>query len=192
MFITSAVAASKKRHLRCYNVPSVFVNTDVDKNMMMVLNGELAEMMVHIAPQIYCKYITVNRKESPVLYVKLQKAMYGLMKASLLFYRELRKELEEYGFVLNLYDTCGANKDIGDGEQMTIIWHADDLMALCKLDFELTKLSCYLAKIYGPKLMMHTGRKHGYLVVDLEFQEDRNLQVPMVKYLTSIIEGFGN
>jgi hypothetical protein len=37
---------------------------------------------------------------------------------------------------------------------------------------------------------MHTGRKHDYLRVDLEFQEDGNLQVSMVRYFTSVIEGF--
>jgi hypothetical protein len=53
VFITSAIATSERRHMRCYNVPSVFVNTDVDKNVLMLLKGELVEMMVHIALQIY-------------------------------------------------------------------------------------------------------------------------------------------
>jgi hypothetical protein len=132
----------------------------------------------------------VNRKGTPMLYVKLQKALYGLMRASLIFYRKLRKELKEFGFVINPYDPCKGNKDVGEGEQLTVIWHVDDLMASCKDDFELTKMSCYLAKIYGPKLTMHTGRKHNYLGVDMEFQEDGNLQVSMVKYLTNVIEGF--
>jgi hypothetical protein len=30
MSITLANVASKKRHVRCYNVPSAFVNTDMD------------------------------------------------------------------------------------------------------------------------------------------------------------------
>jgi hypothetical protein len=49
IFIISAVAASKKKHIRCYNVPSAFVNTDMDENVLMVLRGELAKMIVHIA-----------------------------------------------------------------------------------------------------------------------------------------------
>jgi len=32
------------------------------------------------------------------------------MRASLLFYRKLRKELEDYGFEINPYDPCVANK----------------------------------------------------------------------------------
>ncbi len=77
MFITSAIAASKKRHVLCYDVPSAFVNTDGDENVLMVLKGEIAEMMVHIAPQIYHKHITMDKKGSPVLYVKLQKHYMG-------------------------------------------------------------------------------------------------------------------
>ena len=46
---------------------------------------------------------------------------------------------------MNPYDLCIANKDVGDGEQMTVIWHVDDLMTSCTVDFELTKMSCYLA-----------------------------------------------
>ncbi len=72
----------------------------------------------------------------PVLYVKVQKALYGLMRASLLFYRKLCKEPKEYGFVINPYDPCVANNDIGGREQLTIIWRVDNLMALCKLDFK--------------------------------------------------------
>ena len=87
MFITAAIAASRGRYVRCCDVPSAFVNIDVDENVLMVLKGELAEMMVHIAPQIYCKHITVDGKGSPVRYMKLQKALYELMRASLLFYR---------------------------------------------------------------------------------------------------------
>ena len=57
----------------------------------MVLKGELADLMT---PEVYRKYVTVDRKGTPILYVKLQKALYGLMRASLLFYRKLRKEFE--------------------------------------------------------------------------------------------------
>ena len=130
-FITAAIAANKKGSVQCYDISSAFVNTDVDKNVLMILKRKLAEMMVHIAPQIYRKYITLDRKGMPVLYVKLHKALYGFIRASLLFYRKLRKELEEYGFVVNPYDPCVANKEGLNGEQVTVIWNVDDLMVSC-------------------------------------------------------------
>jgi hypothetical protein len=69
----------KKRKVQCCNVHCTFVNTNVDEDMLMVLKGKLAEMMVQIAPQVCRKYITVDRKGINILYVKLQKALYGLM-----------------------------------------------------------------------------------------------------------------
>jgi hypothetical protein len=180
----------EKRKVQCYDIPSAFVNTDVDEDVLMVLRGELADMMVQIAPQIYRKYVTVDRKGTPILYVKLQKALYGLMQASLLFYRKLRKELEDYRFKVNPYDPCMAKKVTECGKQMTVIWHINNLMGSCKNDFELTKFSCYLAKIYGPKLSIHTGRKHDYLGVNMEFNDDETLEASMIRYLKNVISEF--
>ena len=64
-----------------------------------------------------------------------------------------------------------------------MVWHVDDLMGSCEDDFELTKFSCYLGKIYGPRLSMHMGRKHDYLGVDMEFNEDGTLDVSMIENL---------
>ena len=130
--------------MQCYDVPSAFVNTEVDEDVIMVLKGDLADMMVQIAPETYRKYITTDRKGARILYVKLQKVLYGLMQASLLFYRKLRKELEAYGFVVNPYDPGVANMTTKDGKQLMVVWHVDDLMVLCKDGFELTKFLCYL------------------------------------------------
>ena len=41
-FITSAKTASENRKVRCYDVPSAFINTKVDEDVMMVLKGKLA------------------------------------------------------------------------------------------------------------------------------------------------------
>ncbi len=63
------------------------MNTDVDEDVLMVLKGELADMMIQIAPQVYRKYVSVNKKGTPILYMKLKKVLYGLMRASLFFIR---------------------------------------------------------------------------------------------------------
>jgi hypothetical protein len=63
-----------------------FVNTDVNEEVIMVLKGDLAEMMIQVTPGVYRKYVAADKKGNKILYVKLQKALYGLMRASLLFY----------------------------------------------------------------------------------------------------------
>ena len=52
-------------------MPTGIVITYLIEDMLMVLKGELEEIMC-IAPQIYCKHITIDKKGTPVLYVKLQ------------------------------------------------------------------------------------------------------------------------
>ena len=60
------------------------------------------------------------------MYVRLSKAMYGTLKAALLYYRKLSKELKEYGFVINPYNPFVANKWTSKG-RLTVVWHVDDM-----------------------------------------------------------------
>jgi hypothetical protein len=53
--------------------------------------------------------------------VKLIKAIYGTLKAALLFWRLLTDEIKDMGFTLNPYDECVANKNI-EVFICTIIW----------------------------------------------------------------------
>ena len=91
----------------------------------MMLRGELREIMVQVDPKLYRPFVSLDRKGTPVLYVQLFKSMYGLLRSALLFYRKLKKEFIEYGFIMNPYDPCVANKDTPAG-QMTVVWHVDD------------------------------------------------------------------
>jgi len=61
-----------------------------------------------------------------MLYVRLKKALYGMLQAALLFWQLLSDTLVSWGFTINPYDQCVANKQI-DGKQCTIVWHVDDL-----------------------------------------------------------------
>ncbi len=49
---------------------------------------------------------------------------------------------------------------------------------------------CYLGKIYRTKLSMHTGQKHEYLGMDMEFNKDGTLEVSMITYLKNVIKQF--
>ena len=51
--ITSVIAVHEKRFVCCYDLPGAFLCTESDENVLMVIRGELVEMMVHIVPQIY-------------------------------------------------------------------------------------------------------------------------------------------
>ena len=104
-------------------------------------------MLVDIAPDVYGPFITTDKKGNSLLYVKLLKALYGLMEASLMFYQKLRKDLESQGFEVNPYDPCVANKLIDD-EQFTVVWHVDDLKLSHKNPKVVTNIKVCHAHLY--------------------------------------------
>ena len=91
----------------------------------MQVDGKMAELLLKIDPELYSKYVVHDGKKS-VVYVELQKALYGTLDAALLFWKNLSGKLAEWGFKWNPYNWCVVNKMI-DGKQCTILWHVDDL-----------------------------------------------------------------
>ena len=55
----------------------------------MLLMGKLAEMMVRIDPALCRKYVTYSANGVPMLYMRLSKGLYGMLRAILLFYKRL-------------------------------------------------------------------------------------------------------
>jgi hypothetical protein len=92
------------------DIPGVFLQVDNPDFALMRLDGILAELMVKVAPKLYCKLITTNAKGKPVLYIQLEKAVYGMMKSALLFHQKLVADLTSLGFTINPYDPCVVNK----------------------------------------------------------------------------------
>ena len=89
------------------------------------LEGKMVNILTKIDPKLYSKYTsTENGRE--IMYVKLKKALYGTLQAALLFWKNLTTTLIEWGFTINPYDWCVANKTV-NGKQQTIVWHVDDL-----------------------------------------------------------------
>ena len=77
-------------------------------------------MMVIIDQLLYRKYVKYSAKGTPMLYVRLSKALYGMLKAALLCYKRLIFDLEEMGFVVNPYDPCVANMMV-NGARMSLL-----------------------------------------------------------------------
>ena len=47
-----------------------------------------------------------------VIYVHVDKAIYGFLVSAILFCKKLSTDLQKYGFEINPYDPCVANKQV--------------------------------------------------------------------------------
>ena len=166
--LTSAIESHKVREVATIDISGAYLHTNTDEEIVMLLRGKLAELMAEVEPKLYHKYIQKDKKGNSILYVKMQKALYGLLRNALLFYQKLVGDLKRYGFTINPYNPCVANADI-NGNQMTVMRHVDDLKVSHKDSFEITKFATYLSTIYGKKLTVHQGKINDYLGMDLDY-----------------------
>ena len=103
--------------------------------------------------------------------VHLSKALYGTLRAALLFYKRLRNNLEDMGFEFNPCDPCMTKKMV-NGKKITICWHMDDLKVSRMEKPVVSALALTLAKLYGPKTTISHGKVYNYLGMEIEFGTD--------------------
>ena len=139
------------------DVPGAFLHAVASDPILMRLRGPLVEALVMIDPALYRDFVTTDKNGEPLLYVCMNKALYGLLKSALDFYNKLKSDLERVGFKINPYDPCVANKMI-NGKQMTVIWHVDDLKVSHVDPKQNTRFANRMKSIYGKKLTIHRGK----------------------------------
>jgi hypothetical protein len=189
VLITSTIEAYEGREVAVVDIPGAYLIADMDEEVIMLLRGRLAELMVKTAPNIYRNYITVDAKNQPVLYVKLQKALYGCLRSALLFYLKFVGDIESQGFTLNPYDLCVANKVI-NGKKITAVWHVEDIKMSHVDEKEVSKLITWLKSVYGEDMGLSRGKVHDYLGMTIDFTNKGEVKVTMIDYLKGVINDF--
>ena len=85
VLLTSVIYTLEDRDVAVANIPGVYLTTDIDEEVHMILQGKLVKMTVLTAPEVYCTYVTTSKNVIPALYVKLIKVLYGCLRSVLLF-----------------------------------------------------------------------------------------------------------
>jgi hypothetical protein len=123
--LSATIDAMEERGVATLDIPGAFEQADIDEVVHVRFEGEIAKMLVKIDPQLYRKYVR-DENGKAVLYVELLNSLYGTLRSALLFWKLISSKLILWGFKINPYDGCVANKVI-DGKQCTVLWQVDDL-----------------------------------------------------------------
>jgi hypothetical protein len=194
LILTCVIDAIEKRDVATCDIPGAFMQSDMKGKVVMKLEGVMAEVIKKIDPKLYSKYIEKeNGKE--VIYVILKKALYGTLQAALLFWQNLSTQLKKWGFEINPYDFCVANKTI-NGKQCTIVWHVDDLKISHVDPKVVTTILNLLDAKYGQEIVggkrapltITRGRIHDYLRMTLDYKESGCVKIDMTEYVKKIDE----
>ena len=92
VMLSCLIDVMEQRDTATVDIPGSFMQADMDELVHMRLEGTMAKLLIKLDPKLYRKYVkTVNGKK--VLYVQLKKALYGTMRAALLFWKLLTSKL---------------------------------------------------------------------------------------------------
>ena len=121
-------------------------------------------------------------------------ALYGMMVASILYYKKFRKEIESTGFKVNPYDSCVANPIVKGKQHTVTTWHDDDVKS-SHMDPKVNDdFYTWCEKMYGNnkigQVIVTRGLKHNYLAMILDYPWLHDLKVDMKYYIDNMIKDF--
>lgn len=97
----------------------------------MKIQGKLVDWILDLDPRTYSSYVVIE-KGVKVLYVEILWALYKILEAALLWYREFRHALEEIRLKFNPYDSCVATRGVNNKQQI-IRFQVNDVMLSQKI-----------------------------------------------------------
>ena len=188
VFITAVIDALERRVVVVADIPGAFMHSDMDPEVYMRLDGLMAELLLEVDRAAYEPYLTYE-KGQPVIYVEMLKALYGTLRAARLFWEKLSSVLKSWGFEINPYDSCVANKTV-KGKQLTVTWHIDDLKISHVDQAVVDQFVDDLKAEFGQlgEISVSEGKRHDYLGMFLDYNEDGVVQVDMRAYLSTILD----
>lgn len=196
--ITCAIDAKEGRDVMSADVPNAFIQTEMPKEkvenrgdrIIMKITGVLVDFLLDIDPKTYGGYVVMENGRK-VIYVLVLRAIYGMLVASLLWYKKFRKDLETIGFEFNPYDPCVANR-IVNGKQQTIRFHVDDILSSHVNPKVNDKFLKWLNKHYGTvkKVVATRGKVHEYLGMTIDFREKGKVHIIQDDSIENMLEEF--
>ena len=196
IMLTAVVDAKEERDVMTADVPNAFIQTEMppledgEERVIMKITGVLVDLLVKLAPEVYGPYVVFENGQK-VLYVWVLKALYGMLVASLLWYKKFKGDMETEGFKFNPYDPCVANKKV-HGKQHTIRFHVDDLMS-SHVDTKVNdKFLKRLNKLYGKygEVKATRGKVHSYLGMNFDFSKKDEVMIDMIDYMNAMVDDF--
>jgi hypothetical protein len=118
-----------------------------------------------------------------------EKALYGTLRAALLFWQRLLSMLKNWGFIINPCDQCVGNKMI-KGSQCTVLWYIDDLKISHVSADVVSSVIHMLEAEFGHEAPLRICRRwvHDYVGMALDFTMPGKVQFQMEDYVEELLK----
>jgi hypothetical protein len=188
LILTLMIDSYEGRDIATADVAGAFLKGDMPDFVLIKLVNEEVDIMCDVDP-VNKQYITYEGPKR-VLYMQLNKALYGCMKSAIIWYETFCGTLKDLGFKLNPYDPCVANKLV-NGKQLTIAWFVDD-NKISHVDPKVVDWLIAEIEKKHEKMTVCRGKEHVFLGMDIAFLPKQRLAILMQGYIKEAIEDFGD
>jgi hypothetical protein len=121
IIITGVIDAKQNRDVMTFDIPNAFVQTEISLDgdkIIMKIRGQLVDILLELCPGVYNDYV-INEGKHNIIYVRMLKALYGMLISSILYYKKFRKNIELIGFEVNPYDICVSNRKLTESNKQS-------------------------------------------------------------------------
>ena len=188
LLLSCMIDAKEERDVATIDIPVAFMQALIDELVHVKFDGELIDLICQVDPSL-TKFVAME-KGKRVLYTKLNKALYGTLQASRLFWERLSAYLiEDNGFERNLYDFCVVNKLV-NGKQLTVVWYVDDLKVSHADSTVVDVMIESIKQEFGQKLDVTVccGKIHNYLGLRMDFSEKGQVVLTMHDFISELLK----
>eukprot|EP00957_Ditylum_brightwellii_P073338 5573548-Ditylum_brightwellii.AAC.2 len=168
ILITGVIKAKQSRNIMTLDIQNMFVQMPIpegDHKIVMKIRGMLVDVLIQLFPGVYEDYVVYEAKNK-ALYVHMLMALYGMMVSFI-------------------------NVNV---MQHTVTWHVDNVKS-SHVDATVNDaFEQWCEETYGSDQNGHIkvvqGKKHDYLGMILNYEEDGVLQVNMRYHISAMIDEF--
>jgi hypothetical protein len=156
-FILIGIIANKNLRFACCDVAGAYLQASLkNKNQYMRMSSNLSKILVKQYPK-YLDYVD----DKGNIYVKLNKALYGLKESAKCWYENLAAFILSIGFKVSIHDHCLFYRV--DGDEVTyVICHVDDILIAATHDSLIEEFFNDLRNKYND-IVVQTGQSISYL-----------------------------
>jgi hypothetical protein len=184
----AAIAAAEGRQVMVIDIGGAFLNSDISLTGVKVhmrLDKLMTSILVEIDPSF-----SVFVEADGCSYVELDKALYGTVEAAKLWYDLLCLKLVADGFVINPYDPCVFNKIGQNGNQITVCFHIDDILATAYDSDDLDNVAKYIKSVWN-EITVKRGDIIDYLAMTFDFTTSDEVRITMDNTINNILNDSG-
>ena len=109
-FLMSIIDAIEGKDTVFTIIKGAYLNAKMKDKVLMKITGKEVDLFCEIDPLL--REFVAKEKKKNVLYVQLDRVLYGCVQLALLQYKLYSSTLKDVGFKLNLCDLCIVNKII--------------------------------------------------------------------------------